>query len=190
MSERLRLFVSATADLEAQRGIIGRTLAELPVQIGAEIRRYPPEGTSYETLFELISNVDRVYFLMGGDITAPSGAEWDLALRLERRIRAFRYPTKLTPAAQQFLRTAITQLPARSWRTIRSDRDLARFVGLDLIDILLHPANRYGISVAEIEQLRLARQQLETAGHDDDAVQQPGGAEDGGIILDSRPTDI
>jgi len=181
MSEILRIFISATHDLEAQRSVIGRTLAELPVQVGAEIRRYPPEGVSNETLFELIGNVDRVYFLMGGDITAPAGAEWDLALRLERSLMALRYPARLTPAAQQFLRTASNQIPADAWRIFRTDAELARIVGLDLVDLLLHPRNRYGVSLAEIQALQRHRQALQKGAESVDP--EPGGAGAGAVIL-------
>ena len=73
MPELLRLFVSATNDLEAERAIIGRSVAELPVQIGIEIRRTPPLLPTYEEVFEKLDAVDRVYFLLGNDITAPAG---------------------------------------------------------------------------------------------------------------------
>ena len=45
MAEILRLFVSATTDLEAQRSVIGRCVAELPTRIGIEIRRTPVRNT-------------------------------------------------------------------------------------------------------------------------------------------------
>ncbi len=181
MSELLRIFVSATQDLETNRGIIGRTLAELPVQVGAEIRRYPPEGISYDTLFELMGNVDRVYFLMGGDITAPAGAEWDLAMRLQRSLMPLRAPTKPTPAAEQFLRNTVHQVTPNEWRSFESDADLARIVGLDLINMLLHPTNRYGVSVVEIQRLQNHRQTLENVSVDTNT--DPGGTEGGGVIL-------
>ena len=65
MAEKLRVFVSASGDLENERGVIGRALADLPVQIGVEIRRTPLRGASYDDIFEMIANCDRVYFLLG-----------------------------------------------------------------------------------------------------------------------------
>ncbi|MEI2420257.1 hypothetical protein V6O07_08280, partial [Arthrospira platensis SPKY2] len=103
MAEILRLFVSATQDLEADRAIIGQTLADLPVQIGAEIRRTPAAGLPYESIFERMANVDRVYFLMGQDITAPAGLEWQLAAQLERDIYPLRRVGSQTAAAREFL---------------------------------------------------------------------------------------
>ncbi len=184
MAEKLRIFVSATADLEAERGIIARTLADLPLRVGAEIRRCPPEGVSYETLFELISNVDRVYFLLGQDITAPAGAEWDLAIELERPILALRAARRLTPAAQQFLRLAFHQVTPTAWKIFHSDAELARFVTLDLIDIFLHPANRYGLSVEEVVELEQYRRRLLTP---TTVTTAAGGPTDAAIILEQRP---
>ena len=58
MAEKLRIFVSATQDLDAERAIVGRAVADLPLQIGIEIRRTPAEGAGYDDIFEL--NRDRV----------------------------------------------------------------------------------------------------------------------------------
>ena len=177
MAELLRIFVSATRDLEAERAIIGQTLAELPVQVGAEIRRTPPEGVSYETMFELISNVDRVYFLIGRDITAPSGAEWLLALQLERHIMPLRLAGPRTLAAREFLGFAPVE-----WVTFRNQRHLAQLIGLDFIGLLLHPKNRYGLNTTEINALRLRQAQIKEGMVS--MVTEPGGAEGGGVILD------
>ncbi|NOX62405.1 MAG: hypothetical protein GXP42_10760 [Chloroflexi bacterium] len=183
MSEPLRIFVSATADLEAERAVIGKTVAELPIQLRTEIRRYPREGTSYETLFELIANVDRVYFLLGGDITAPSGSEWDLAMQLERPLLALRKPGPLTPAAREFLRNTSFQVAAQEWRFFRSDAELARIIALDLADMLLHPLNRYGLSVADMEAVSVWRKRWQAAAPDEPSSDEPGGAEGSAVIL-------
>jgi hypothetical protein len=177
MAETLRIFVSATRDLESARAVIGRTMAELPVQIGVEIRRTPVEGVSYDNLFELISNVDRVYFLLGQDITAPSGAEWMLALRLERDIMPLRLAAPRTLAAYEFLRVAPVE-----WIDFRNQRHLAQLIGIDLIDRLIHPTNRYGLSLNEMELLRLRRAQIKDGIVT--TVSEAGGAEGGGILLD------
>jgi hypothetical protein len=177
MAEKLRIFVSATKDLDGERAMIGRALAELPVEIGAEIRRTPSDGASYDDIFELIANVDRLYFLMGSDITAPSGAEWQVAWKLERAILPLRKPARLTPAAQDFLRPSFVE-----WTWFRSRRELWQIVTQDLVRILNHPKNRYGLSVTELELLNLHGKRLRprSAAH----VQEPGGAEGGGVLLD------
>lgn len=176
MAEILRLFVSATRDLEPQRAIIGRAIADLPVHVGIEIRRTPPERATPETIFDLIANCDRVYFLLGRDITAPSGSEWDIARQLERPILALRASVPLTPAAREFVRLARAE-----WTLFQSDEELARIVSLDVINLLLHPTNRYGLTPGEVDQLLARRRSLEP---ERVAAGEPGGAEGGAVLLD------
>lgn len=187
MAEKLRIFVSATKDLEQERALVGRILAALPVHVGAEIRRSPTEGVDYDTLFELISNVDRIYFMLGRDITAPFGAEWQLAIRLERTIVPYKLQGMRTQAGREFLR--IAHAP---WKTFQSSMQLGQQIGLDLIDTLLHPENRYGLNLVEVERLHKSRQDL-VRGLDRlitssqtraSGVGEAGGAEGGGVILD------
>ena len=178
MAETLRLFVSATNDLEAERAIIGRAVAQLPVQIGIEIRRTPARGADYETIHELIGNVDRVYFLMGQDITAPAGAEWFLACKLERSVLPLRRAGLRTPAAQDFLHL----VPIR-WTPFQSGEELYRLITLDLIRILQHPKNRYGLSLTELELIHAHGQRINEATGSGRPI-EPGGAEGGGVLLD------
>jgi hypothetical protein len=187
MAERLRIFVSATNDLEAERAIIGRAMASLPVQIGAEIRRTPATGAKYDDIYELIAIVDRFYFLMGQDITAPAGAEWHLAWELERSILPLRHGQRLTPAAQAFMSSTA---PFR-WQQFHNTTELSRIVSLDLVRILDHPTNRYGLTVSELELVRLhgkrtratATPQRDPRSDQPPAI-DPGGAEGGGVLLD------
>lgn len=185
MAEILRLFVSATHDLEAERAVIGRAIAQLPVQIAIEIRRTPVVGAAHEDIFELISNVDRLYFLMGEDITAPSGAEWFIAWQLERDVLPLRRTGRPTPAAQDFMR----MYPGK-WAGFETNQELYRLVTLDLVRLLNHPTNRYGLTVTELELLTLHARNLGHSGRA--APLEPGGAEGGGILLDlghREPTD-
>lgn len=189
MAEILRLFVSATADLESERAIVGRVLAELPVQTGVEIRRTPAAGGKHDDIYEAIANCDRVYFMMGRDITAPFGAEWHLAWQLERSILPLRSRARLTPAAQEFMHNSLVK-----WTTFNSPAHLAHIITLDLIRILDHPTNRYGLTLAEVELLNTHAQSLRqrAIARADDYVKNPGGAEGGGVLLDplrSEPAD-
>ncbi len=177
MAETLRLFVSATRDLEDERAVIGRAIARLPVQIGVEIRRTPLLGAPYEDVYELIANVDRVYFLMGEDITAPAGMEWLIAWKLERSVFPLRRGNRRTPAAQEFLRGIPIQ-----WQMFHNSSDLARIITLDMARILNHPKNRYGLTLTELEQLNLYAKAVEQRGLQ---VQgEAGGAQGGGVLLD------
>jgi hypothetical protein len=187
MAEKLRIYVAATADLKPYRSIISHVLAHLPVQVGAEIRRCPPQGAPYDDLFELISNVDRFYFLLGKDITAPAGTEWDLATQLQRTIIPFRRRNPITPSGFLFLTQAILQIPFSNWRFFETGVELARLVALELIKTLLHPENRYGLTTGEVLLLEQRRQAID-AGLWPRPEDLPADViEEGGVILDARP---
>ena len=184
MAEKLRLFVSATHDLETARAVIGRAVADLPVEIGVEIRRTPVTGAAYDDIFELVANVDRFYFLLGRDITAPAGAEWYLAWKLERSVMPLAAHVQRSPAAQEFARAALIK-----WQPFRTEVDLLRLVTLDLARILQHPTNRYGLTVSELELLNLHVQRIQRHASPSGAPSEPGGAEGGGVLLDSTHRD-
>ncbi len=179
MAETLRLFISATADLEAERSIIATTLASLPAHNRVEIRRTPVHGDTYANIFENIANCDRVFFLLGQDITAPAGQEWYLALELERHIIPLRKEGPMTPAGRSFLHGT-----HHSWQLFRTANTLERIVGTQLVRILLHPRNRYGLTWNERTLLQTHRFARSTGDHI-----EPGGAEGGGILLDERAPD-
>jgi hypothetical protein len=122
--------------------------------------------------------VDRFYFLMGEDITAPAGAECFLAWKLERSLLPLRLVTRRTPAAQTFMRS----IPFE-WKWFQTSEELARIVALDLIRILRHPQNRYGLSLTELELLNVHGQRLNAGSHTTKPL-EPGGAEGGGVLLD------
>ncbi|HQY94939.1 hypothetical protein [Caldilinea sp.] len=180
MTETLRIFVGVTLDLEAERGVIGKAIAELPVQTPIEIRRTPPLLPTHEEIFERIANCDRVYFLLGNDITAPAGLEWETAWRLERAVLPLRRSPRPTPAAQEFQRFS-----PRPWLDFRSATELARIVSLDVARLLQHPINRYGLTVPELERLEIYIRRLDQLQATLD--KEPSGAEGGGVLLDSRP---
>ncbi|MEM7131359.1 MAG: hypothetical protein AAF702_33910 [Chloroflexota bacterium] len=186
MAETLRIFVSATNDLESERAIIGKALADLPIQIRAEIRRTPASGGRYDDIYELIANVDRHYFLLGRDITAPAGAEWDLAWQLERSVLPLYSGARLSPAAREFKHNSFIK-----WQEFHSPPHLASIVTLDLIKRLNNAKNRYGLTVVEMETLRVhgERLQKKAAAEANSIVALPGGAEGGGVLLDNLRQD-
>jgi hypothetical protein len=177
MTEMLRIFVGATNDLEAERAVIGRSVAELPVKIGIEIRRTPQLPT-WDEIAQRLHDVDRVYFLMGNDITAPAGLEWLLAWRMERSVLPLRRSPHPTPAASEFFRLAPTP-----WHNFRTQADLAKLVSLDLARMLHQPDNRFGLSVTDMERVAFYLRGLEKKTLA--PVREPQGAEGSAILIDT-----
>jgi hypothetical protein len=178
MSDVLRIFVGATADLEAERAVIGRSVAELPVKIGIEIHRTPPLLPTTDELVRAMDGVDRVYFLMGNDITAPAGLEWHLAWQLQRSLLPLRNSPRPTPAALEFFR-----LSPILWHDFRSQAELARLISLDLARLLQAADNRYGLSVADLE--RVARYVRRLEAKTVELVRDPGGAGGSAVLIDT-----
>lgn len=178
MADMLRIFVGATSDLEAERAVIGRSVAELPVKIGIEIRRTPPLLPTWEEIAGRLEDVDRVYFLMGNDITAPAGLEWHLALRLQRAVLPLRNSPRPTPAANEFFR--LSPLP---WRNFSTQAELARLVSLDLAKLLQEPDNPFGLAVVDLESLALYLRRLQRKPVE--AMSAGGGAEGSAVLLDA-----
>ncbi|MFN2166442.1 MAG: hypothetical protein ACK2U9_09285, partial [Anaerolineae bacterium] len=100
MPRPIRLFVSASADLEAERDAIGRLVAALPVTLGWEIGRTPLPGSEPDQVTVHVApyDCDLYIFVLGRDITAPAGSEWDEARRVQHPILALLKRVPRTPA--------------------------------------------------------------------------------------------
>ncbi len=170
MATRVRLFISAGPDEEPARELLGRALAELPVNVGWAIKRTPDVDSVPEChLFAL---------LLGADIWAPVGLELWWARRTEKPIRAYRSEVLRTPAGQVFLQenawldwTRYADLPAlrRAFT-----KDVGRF-------LLAHP-DQYGVTLVEAATLRSFVAGLEQSAPAP-APAKATGAAGGGVIL-------
>jgi len=89
MASRLRLFVSAAPDLEAEREVIGQTVAELPVSLGWAIKRTPKRGEPLRPALEAVEACDFYVLLLATDIRAPVGLELYAARRAGKDPLAF-----------------------------------------------------------------------------------------------------
>jgi len=180
MPGRVRLFVSATPDLEPEREIVGQAVARLPVSIGWEIKRTPQRGEPLQPALEAVTACDIYLFLLGQDITAPAGVEWDLAQRSGKRPIAFLKDVLHTPAAQVFIREAEV-----AWTHFANDEELMERIQIALAEHLLERELEYGLSVVEHEALSaLLRERAEERPAEAAPVKgRPGGAAGGGVIL-------
>jgi len=175
MATRVRIFISAAPGEEPVRELLGRALAELPVNIGWVIKRTPNVDSVPEShLYVLV---------LGADIWAPVGLELWWARRTEKPILAYaadagQIPAGRTPAGQAFRQENVlldwkryADLPALRRAFLR---DICRF-------LLLHP-DRYGVTVVEVETLRGFAAQLEQPSTPL-PIGKATGAGGGGVIL-------
>jgi hypothetical protein len=179
MAERLRLFVSAGPDLEAEREIIGQAVARLPVSLGWTIKRTPKQGEPLAPALEAVRTCDFYVLLLGTDIRAPVGLELITAQRAQKTTLAFlKEETARTPAARVFTREAQV-----SWTPFHTGQELEALIQKALAQQILERADPYAISPVEWETLSAL---VEQPSHEKMAEQEPGeasGAAGGGVII-------
>ncbi len=142
MATRVRLFISAGPAEEPAREILGRALAELPVNVGWVIKRTPDVDAVPEShLFALI---------LGADIVAPVGLELWWARRTGKPILAYLAEGGRTPAGQVFYQ----ENALLDWKRYADLPALRRAFIKDVCRFLLAHTEQYGVTVAEAETLR------------------------------------
>jgi hypothetical protein len=142
MATRARLFVSGGPDQEPVREMLGRALAEIPVNVGWVIKRTPDVDSVAESHLYLL--------FLGSDIWAPVGLELWWAQRTEKPILAYGADLRRTPAGQVFYQ----ENAWLGWKRFSDMSHLRRLVLTDLGRFLAGHAERYGLTLVEAEELR------------------------------------
>ncbi|HRX02567.1 MAG: hypothetical protein KDH90_06010 [Anaerolineae bacterium] len=188
MRRAVRLYVSASADLEAERDLIGRLVAGMPVTLGWQIGRAPLPGHERDevTVHVAPHDCDLYIFMLGRDITAPAGIEWDAAHEVQHSILALLKNVPRTPAGLVFQRLGIGE-----WTVYSTQAEFERIVRAWLVRQLLDGQDRFGLVLSEVEALialasRLAREIESAPAPAGDAERSAGGA---GVILATHSTD-
>lgn len=174
MASQVRLFISGGPDQEPARELLGRALAEFPVNVGWVIKRTPDVDSVAESHLFLL--------LLGVDITAPVGLELYWAQRTAKPTFAYRMDVSRTPAGQVF----VQETAGLGWRRCRDLAALRRHVLIDLSRFLLNNTERYGITVLEAQRLQAfiaALEKAATESADEQPAPKPAGAAGGGVIL-------
>jgi hypothetical protein len=179
MAERLRLFVSAGPDLQAEREIVGQAVARLPVSLGWTIKCTPKLGESLAPALEAVQACDFYVLLISMDIRAPVGLELITARRAWKIILAFlKEDAPRTPAARVFIRDAQV-----NWMPFRSGQELETLIQKALAQRILERAESYSISPVEWKTLSAL---VEQPSYKEMVEQEPGeasGAGSGGVII-------
>lgn len=182
MPDRVRMFISGAADLEAEREVIGRAVAQLPVSLGWVIKRTPKWGELLGPALEAIEACDFFVLLFSIDISAPVGVEWMTAQRAGKTTLAFLKDVPHTPAARVFIREAPV-----SWTHFQSKEELEILFQKALAQQILERAQAYALSPVEWETLSAFVQEgpvtEESRGEAEEVGGEVGGAGGGGVIL-------
>ena len=175
----IRIFVSATADLEREREAVGEALAKFPVPLPWEIKRTPKPGEQSPAATGKVKESDFYLVLLGQDITAPVGAELDVALRSDTVVIALTKKVVQTLAARHFRFNVLDR-----WESFSDVDELRGLVVHRLAKELVDRSPGYSVTADElaglIEYLQEEREQhIEGVA----GKREPSGAQDGAIIV-------
>ncbi len=178
MVNQVLFYISASADLDTEREVLGRAVTEVPVDLGWRVVQSPPGNGPVD--LEAVKTAGVHVLLMGMDIRAPIGLEWQVAFRAGRRPTAFlKADTLRTPAGQDFVRLVGRE---QRWRRYGDGADLRRQVLMLLADHLLDHAAAYVLTPDEIGALVAWRDEL-TESSDVVDEETRGGAGDSSVLL-------
>ncbi len=181
MAEPIRIYITSSPELEAEREVVGQVVARLPVRLGWEIRHTPRPGEALTPALEAVEGAHLYVFILGMDYAAPMGLEWARALRARKRMLIFVKEVAHSPAAALWLSEhgeGKDRIPFDSLAAFQHafERHLIRAL-LDLAETLhLH--------LDEIEGLTARMKALEETPPEAPAVAR--GAERSAIILGER----
>ena len=188
------IYISAASDLQRERELLGRIAAEIPIDVGWRIVLSPTgDGLLDQQSIQL---ADIHFLLLGGDIRAPIGQEWNIARRAGRQPIPYRKQGILrTTAAIEFSRYIKTQAV---WKSFSDATELRRSALLDVTDQILNYALQYGLSLVDIENVQSWREQIKSdlnpvddltisgTGSSSQILSQDAIASKGGIIINRK----
>ena len=142
------IYISAAADLMAEREALARMVAALPVTLAWRIAQTPVTDADFLDL-EALQVADLHLLVMGSDIRAPVGLEERIVSRAGRLSAAFLKRGILrTPAGQVFIKGA-----GVAWQPFADAADLTRQVQRLLVEHLVSYALRYALTPEEVARL-------------------------------------
>ena len=176
--KRAIFYISAATDLDEEREILGRAVVEVPVDLGWRVVQSPAGNGPVD--LDAVASAGVHVLLMGADIRAPIGLEWQVAWQ------AGRYPIVYlkdgilrTPAGQDFVKLVAG---VQRWEHYADVVDLQRKVLRRLADHVFDQAVAYALTPDEISALVAWRDKLATAVEDGDE-EKGHGAGDSSVLL-------
>jgi hypothetical protein len=142
------IYISAAADLMAEREALARMVAALPVTLAWHIAQTPVTDADSLDL-EALRIADLHFLVMASDIRAPVGLEWRIVGRAGRPSAAFlKRGIMRTPAGEVFIKDA-----GVTWQPFAEPADLTRQVQRLLVEHLVRYALRYALTPEEVARL-------------------------------------
>jgi hypothetical protein len=164
--------------LAPEREIVGRLVADLPIEVGWEIKHTVGPGEDDREALSFVERCDFYLLLLGGDFAAPMGLELRQAQRQGKRVLAYRKDVPHSPSARQLLRQS-----DMAWTTFRTLVELKREASRALAEAILDRGERFGLHVNEVQALLEITESEEKKKETPAENDRRRGAGRGGVIL-------
>ena len=180
MDNELAIYVSASAEMDAECELLGQLLAEITRSTRWIIKRTPGLHENANPDTPALNRSQFYLILLGMDVTAPIGVELVAAKEARIPTLAYRRTSSLaTPAAAFFAHNA-----GVTWKRYESPQGFIRDLEQTLITRLVEGTPGYGLNLSDIEDLSARLQRLKR-GEEETSEDTRRGAGRGGVILPS-----
>ena len=178
LDKPVTIYISATAELMAEREELARMIARLHVDLPWHIVQTPLGGQPFD--MTALRAADFFVLLMSGDIRAPVGWELQNAIQSGQRVIGFlKRSVPRTPAGQAFVQQATSKI---EWRPFSDAADVSQRMRKLLVRGILQRATIYALGPDDI--LRL--EQLLSEPSDSDKIPETGSGTGHSAVLVSR----
>ena len=180
MSKELTLYISAGPEMDDECELLGRVLARMPHGVKWVIKRTPGPFEDGTPDRQALQTSSFYLILLGMDIYAPMGVEWQLAQGSGAFVMAYRNSNALpSPAAAHFAHNT-----GLVWDYYATAEELTVKFERRLVEQLISGTPGYGLELEDIEALLTLRKQIqERDGNPEETSDDRRGAGYGGVIL-------
>ena len=183
MEKELSIYVSASTEMDAECELLGQFLAGMPRSIRWTIKRTPRGYEHVNPDLSALRNSHFYLILLGMDIKAPIGVEWEAAREAHLAVLAFR-KSKVIPSPAGAFFAHNTRI---SWQLYETPRDFVQKLERALVTRLIEGTPGYGLGIGDIEELAARLEALkEGPSQEESESEERRGAGRGGIILPSN----
>ncbi|NLV73787.1 MAG: hypothetical protein GXY52_03745 [Chloroflexi bacterium] len=176
MSSELGLYLCAAREMDSACELISRILAQQVRSLRWRIKRTPHAGDLTPDA-EALASSQFLVLLLGSDLVAPMGVEYQQALRQGTFVIALHDATRIPSPSADY----ITHLGRQRWLEYKSAAHLALLFERNLLRQLIDGTPGYGLDLEQIEAISARLSELEAG--PEAAPEQPRGAGEGGVIL-------
>jgi len=178
MARPIRLFVSSSPELYAEREIVGEVIAALPLTIGWRIGHTSIPGETARGEVASVDQCDLYALVLGQDFAAPMGVELRQATAIGRTPLAFRGKAAYSPSAQDAIRRL-----SLGWREFSTPGEFRASFERALMRAVIRQAVQLGLELNELERLIELSQEAERTASEAQPGRRHGDAGRSGVIL-------